>query len=150
MKPRCFVVVGPVSMQIFALVEEDDLGQPIWRRLDFLHDLSAVAEAESSGSAAPSQRAAAPGRFAGRVLFSAGQVARKIGAREVILVGNPVVLRVLAPHSRSLAQDGLETAHVSIEMDRLAAGAARPLPALGGATRGFALASVAVSLPEAA
>lgn len=150
MKRRCFVVTGPASMQIFALAEEDDLGQPIWRRLDFLYDLSAVADTSPPASAAQRQGAAERGRFAGRVVASAALAARKIDADEVIIVGMPGVLHALRPYLRFLDRDGLETAHVCMDMDRLAAAAARRLPALGGATRAFALAPAPDSVPEAA
>lgn len=141
------MVSGHSWARLFALVDQDDLGCPIWTRLEGVSDRKrrAASMAASAGTGGGEDGR----RFAGNVIRAAGLAMRSTGAEELILLAPPVMLASLNVYKGMLARHGIETSGVPMSLDLLARRMQRVL--LGGAvTRSFALASATPALTQAA
>jgi hypothetical protein len=153
MKRRCFVVSGHSWARLFALVEQDDLGCPIWTRLEVVSDRTRRRGAPAAAPVAAPVAGTGGGddgrRFAGTVIRAAGAAMRSTGADELVLLGPPGILAGLNLYRSMLARHGIKTISVPMSLDLLARHMKRKL--LGGAvTRSFSFASATLALTQAA
>lgn len=143
------MVSGQSWARLFALVDQDDLGNSIWTRLELVSDrtrrrAAAVADHEPDTARTDEAR-----RFAGTVIRAAGAAMRSTGAEELVLLAPPGILASLNVYKGMLARHGIQTTSVPMSLDLLARHMQREL--LGGAvTRSFAFATVTLALTRAA
>lgn len=147
MKRRCFVVSGQSWARLFVLMDQDDLGCPIWTRLEIASDRGrrvvkrAMRPVKATGDDGR--------RFAGNVIRAAGAAMRSYGAEELVLVAPPVILADLEVYRSMLARHGMETSTVSMSLDLLVRHIRRSLMD-GAVTRNFSFASASPALTRAA
>jgi hypothetical protein len=147
MKRRCFVVSGQSWARVFVLVDQDDLGCPIWTRLEVVSD---GARRSTSRGKRPIEAAGDDGRrFAGNVIRAAGAAMRSYGAEELVLVAPPLILGDLDAYRSMLARHGIETTAVAMSLDLLVRHIRRVLMD-GAVTRTFSFASASPALTRAA
>ena len=147
MKRRCFVVSGQSWARLFVLVDQDDLGCPIWTRLEIASD---SARRAANRAKRPVGAASGEGwRFAGNVIRAAGAAMRSYGAEELVLVAPPVILANLHAYGSVLARHGIETTAVPMSLDLLVRHIRRALMD-GAVTRNFSFASASPALTRAA
>jgi hypothetical protein len=147
MKRRCFVVSGQSWARLFVLVDQDDLGCPIWTRLEIASDN--VRRAANRAKRPVGAASDGGWRFAGNVIRAAGAALRSYGAEELVLVAPPLILAGLNAYEGVLARHGIKTSAVPMSLDLLARHMKRVL--LDGAvTRRFTFTSASPALTRAA
>lgn len=143
------MVSGHTWARLFALVDQDDLGCPIWTRLDVVSDRTRRRGATVTAPAARTGGGDDGRRFAGSVIRAAGAAMRSTGATELVLVAPPAMLASLTLYKSMLARHGIKTTGVPMSLDILARHLEREL--LGGAvTRTFTFACATPALTRAA
>lgn len=147
MKRRCFVVSGQTWARLFALVDQDDLGCPIWTRLEMVYD---PGKRGASQVVRPGKATGDDGRrFAGNVIRAAGAAMRSYDADELVLVAPRTILADLNVYRSMLARHGIATSTVPMSLDLLVRRMRRVL--LDGAvTRSFSFASATPAFTRAA
>lgn len=146
MKRRCFVVSGQTWARLFALLDQDDLGCPIWIRLEMVSE----GRRGSSRVVRSGEGGRDDGRrFAGNIIRAAGAAMRSYGADELVLVAPPTILADLNVYRSMLARHGIKTSAVPMSLDLLVRRLQRVL--LDGAvTRTFSFASATPAFTRAA